>query len=70
LIRVDCLRNSARLWVKDRAGKIMQLFLKEPSQLGRGCGPQSQPRRVLVAYSPRDDDRLNTSGDVVSITFQ
>jgi hypothetical protein len=70
LIRVDCLRGSARLWVKDKAGKTMQLFLKEPSQLGPACGPQPQPRRVLVAYSPRDDDRLNTSGDVVSITFK
>lgn len=70
LIRVDCLRDSARLWVKDRAGKIMQLFLKEPGQLGPACNAQTRPRRVLVAYSPRDDDRLNTSGDVVSITFQ
>jgi hypothetical protein len=70
LIRVDCLRSSARIWVKEKAGKIMQLFLKEPSQLGPVCGPQPQARRVLVAYSPRDDDRLNTSGDVVSITFQ
>jgi hypothetical protein len=70
LIRVDCLRGSARLWVKDKAGKTTQLFLKEPSQLGPACGPQPQPRRVLVAYSPRDDDRLNTSGDVVSITFK
>lgn len=70
LIRVDCLRASARLWVKDKAGNVMQLFLKEASQLRPACGPQPQPRRVLVAYSPRDDDRLNTSGDVVSITFQ
>jgi hypothetical protein len=70
LIRVDCIRGSARLWVRDKAGKITQLFLKEPSQLGPACGPQSQPRRVLVAYSPRDDNRLNTSGDVVSIRFQ
>ncbi|MGI8958509.1 MAG: tetratricopeptide repeat protein [Bryobacteraceae bacterium] len=70
LIRVDCLRASARIWVKDKAGKIIQLFLKEPGQLGPACGPQPQPRRVLVAYSPRDDDRLNTAGDVVSITFQ
>jgi len=70
LIRVDCIRGSARLWVRDKAGKVTQLFLKEPSQLGPACGPQSQPRRVLVAYSPRDDDRLNTSGDVVSIRFQ
>jgi hypothetical protein len=70
LIRVDCLRTSARIWVKDKAGKIVQLFFKEPSQLGSVCGPQPQARRVLVAYSPRDDDRLNTSGDVVSITFQ
>jgi hypothetical protein len=70
LIRVDCLRTSVRIWVKDKAGKITQLFLKEPGQQGPPCGPQTQPRRVLVAYSPRDDDRLNTSGDVVSITFQ
>jgi hypothetical protein len=70
LIRVDCLHSSARLWVKDKTGASIQLFLKDPAQLGRACGPQQQPRRVSVAYSPRDDDRLNTSGDVVSITFQ
>ena len=70
LIRVDCVHSSARLWVKDKAGASIQLFLKDPAQLGRPCGPQQQPRRVSVAYSPRDDDRLNTSGDVVSITFQ
>lgn len=70
LIRVDCIRDSARIWIKDKAGKIVHLFLKEPGRQGPACGPQAQPRRVLVAYSPRDDDRLNTSGDVVSITFQ
>ncbi|MFL6351009.1 MAG: hypothetical protein ACJ74Z_04045 [Bryobacteraceae bacterium] len=70
LIRVDCLSTAARISIKDKTGKVMQLFLKEPSQLGPACGVQAQPRRVLVAYSPRDDDRLNTSGDVVSITFQ
>ncbi len=70
LIRVDCRRNYSRLWVKDKTGKVMQLFLKAANQAGSACGPQQQPRRVLVAYSPRDDDRFNTSGDVVSITFQ
>ncbi len=70
LIRVDCLHSSARLWVKEKSGASIQLFLKDPTQLGRACGPQQQPRRVSVAYSPRYDDRLNTSGDVVSITFQ
>jgi tetratricopeptide (TPR) repeat protein len=70
LIRVDCLQSSARLWVKDKSGASVQLFLKDPAQFGQGCGPQQQPRRVSVAYSPRDDDRFKTSGDVVSITFQ
>ncbi len=70
LIRVDCLRHSDRLWVKDKTGKVLQLFLKEPNQIDAACGSQQQPRRVLIAYSPRDDDGFHTSGDVVSITFQ
>ncbi len=70
LIRVDCLRHSDRLWVKDKTGKVLQLFLKEPNQIDATCGSQQQPRRVLIAYSPRDDDGFHTSGDVVSITFQ
>jgi len=70
LVRVDCLGGHERLWLKDKSGQSIQLFLKNPAELDARCGPQQQPRRVSVAYSPRDDDRLNTSGDVVSINFQ
>lgn len=70
LIRVDCIRDSARLWVKGKGGQVIQLFLKDPGQLSLSCGQQQQPRRVSIAYSARPDDHLKTSGDVVSIQFQ
>ncbi len=70
LIRVDCLGSHARLWVNDKRGNTLPLFLKDSSMLGLACGAQQPARRVSVAYSAQPDDRFHTAGNVVSIKIQ
>ncbi len=70
LVRVDCLDTHARLWVKDKRGNTLQLFLKDSSALRLTCGAQQPARRVSIAYAAQSDDRFHTSGNVVSIKVQ
>lgn len=70
LVRVDCLNGPARLWIKDKQGATVQLFLKDPSDLGTACGPQAPARRVSIAYAAQADDHLHTAGTVVTIKLQ
>ncbi len=70
LIRVDCLRGSARLSIKDKAGATTQLLLQKPEEAGLNCGNQQPPRRVAISYAADPDDRLHTSGRVVTINLE
>ncbi len=67
LIRVDCLNGPDRLWVRDRSGQTVELFLKDPGDLTGTCGPQQPARRVSVNYAAQPDERFHTAGTVVSI---
>ncbi len=70
LIRVDCLASHARLFVRDKAGKTVPLFVKDSSNLGVACGPLQPARHVSVTYSAEADERYHTSGNVVSLKIQ
>ena len=70
LVRVDCLKGHDRLWVRDKAGQTVQLFLKDPGDLTFSCGEQQPPHRVSVAYAVQPDDRFHTAGNVVSISVK
>jgi len=70
LTQVDCLGSGVRLWVKDRAGKTTQLFLKDSSGANLPCGAQRPVRRVSIAYSARPDERFHTAGNVILLKIQ
>ena len=74
--RLDCLGNQARLVIQAADGKTVQLLVADPSQINAGgdekalaCGPQKQPRQVLVHYTPKPDAKLNTAGVATAIEF-
>lgn len=67
LLRVECLHTATRLWVKDAAGKSLELLLKDISPSGLACGIQHPPKRISLAYSADPDDRFHTAGTVVSM---
>jgi hypothetical protein len=78
LRQVDCLRGAARLVIETTDGKITRLAVRDPSQvvvLGGGqlelvCGPQRQPRSVIIEYFPKNDAKLGTSGEVATIEYR
>lgn len=77
LERVDCLGKQARLVVRGADGKVRQLLIRDPSQVvieGGGeqtlrCGPQKPPRRLSIEYTPRADQKTQTSGDATFLRF-
>jgi hypothetical protein len=70
LTKVDCLGSNGRLYIKDRSGSTVQLLLKNLSSAGLSCGAQQPTHRVSLTYAAQPDDRLQTSGNVVSIRLQ
>ncbi len=74
--RLDCMGNQARLVIQVGAGKTVQLLVPDPSRINTGgdeksllCGPQKQPRQVLVHYTPKPDAKLHTAGEATAIEF-
>jgi uncharacterized protein YifN (PemK superfamily) len=74
--RLDCLGNQARLVIQVAEGKTVQLLVADPSQINAGgdekalaCGPQKQPRQVVVHYTAKSDAKLNTVGVATAIEF-
>jgi tetratricopeptide (TPR) repeat protein len=74
--RLDCLGNQARLVIQVAEGKTVQLLVPDPSQLNATggekaltCGPQKQPRQVLVHYTAKPDAKLQTAGVATTIEF-
>jgi len=78
LRQVDCLRGVARLVIESGDGKATRLLVRDPSKvvvLGGGrlelvCGPQKQPRSVVIEYFPDNDAKLGTSGEVATIEYR
>lgn len=69
LVRVDCLRDGQRLWIKDKAGTLTELYLRNTrSELL--CGPQSSPRKISVAYQATVNENLHTAGEITDLTLQ
>jgi hypothetical protein len=77
LVRVDCLDQGARLWVKTGKAKTIVLLISDPSRVAidgtktaLGCGIQQPPSKITLTYKSRVDKQLGTSGDVVAIHFE
>jgi hypothetical protein len=77
LVRVDCLDQRARLWVKPEKGKTMALLVSDPSRVAidgtktqLGCGIQQPPAKISLTYKSRPDKQFGTSGDVLAIHFE
>jgi hypothetical protein len=77
LERMECLRQGAKLHVRDADGKVTVLHIPDPTKIvlsGSGemdlqCGPQKPPRRVTIEYSPKPDAKLGTVGEAAFIEF-
>lgn len=69
LTRVDCLSHGARLSITT-AGKVLDLFLPDATTLKLGCGAQSPPRRISVAYVADNDEVRHTAGNITSLELQ
>jgi len=75
--RLDCLEGKqARLVIQAGDGKTVQLLVADPSQIDMGggeqalsCGPQKNPRQVMVHYNAKPDAKLRTAGVVTAIEF-
>jgi hypothetical protein len=75
--RLDCLAGKqARLVIQAADGKTVQLLVADPSQIDMGggeqalsCGPQKNPRQVLVHYNAKPDGKLNVVGVATAIEF-
>lgn len=77
LVRVDCLNGAARLFLRDTAGKTLNLLVEDPKHVPidgasttLGCGIQQPTRRVTIVFKARRDKQLGTSGDVTAIHFE
>jgi hypothetical protein len=78
LTRVDCVRGTARLVVRQDDGKPIQLLVRKPEQIAisgggvqtLGCGVQKPARRVVVEYFPKPDPKTGTAGDAATVEFQ
>jgi hypothetical protein len=77
LIRVDCIEQHARLWLKPASGKTLALLVDDPSKVSLdgpkaqlGCGVQQPARKVSLTYKARLDKTLGTSGDILAIHFE
>ena len=73
--RLDCLDgNQARMLIQGADGKTVQLLVADPSKIdlhggqqALTCGPQKNPRQMLVHYNPKPNAKLHTAGEVTSI---
>jgi hypothetical protein len=78
LRQIDCLRGTLRLVIHGADGKVTRLAIRDPKQvvvIGGGhldvaCGPQRNPRNVVIEFFPRSDPKLATSGTVASIEYR
>ena len=74
-VRLDCLdSNQARMVIQGADRKTVQLLVADPSkvdlpggQQALTCGPQKNPRQMLVHYNPKANAKLHTAGEVTSI---
>ena len=73
---LDCLGDRGRMWL-DTATGDMALLISDPSKIimrnsgsvDLGCGPQN-PKAVKVEYLAKEDAKLQTAGEVVSIEYR
>jgi len=77
LQKLDCMGSLGRLIIETSDGKVVHILVGDPAKItvaGGGnttlaCGPQKDPRKVLVLYNPKIDKKMGTAGEAVSIEF-
>ena len=67
LTAVECLRNSARITVKDKAGRTVTLLLEKSDAASLTCGIQQPARQVSVSYAAEPDEASHTDGRVLTM---
>ncbi len=67
ITRVDCAGKDGRLTVKETAGNIVVLLLKNVAEASLSCGAQKPPKRVSLTYSASTDEQSGTLGTVLSL---
>ena len=70
LVNVDCLHTGARLAVKNRAGKVTELFLADTATMKLACGVQRTPRPVSLSYAAQPDEDRRTAGNITEIAWR
>jgi len=78
LDRVDCIRGTARLVVRDAARIVTQLLIRDPGKVALSgaqnatlaCGVQRPPRAVVVEYFAKPDKASGTAGEVATVEFR
>jgi hypothetical protein len=78
LERVDCVRGTARLSVRDPNRGLLRLLIREPGKVALSgardatlaCGPQRKPRRVIIEYFAKPDKQAGTAGEVATVEFR
>jgi hypothetical protein len=78
LERVDCIRGTARLVVRDAGRAIVQLLIRDPGKVALSgakdatlvCGPQRPPRHVTIEYFAKPDSKTGTAGEVATVEFR
>lgn len=76
--RVDCIREGARLAVRDASRALTLVLIREPEKVALSgakdatfaCGPQRPPRRVLIEYFAKPDKQSGTAGEVATVEFR
>jgi hypothetical protein len=69
LEKLDCIGSLGRLIIRTGDGKVVHILVGDPSKLAVACGPQKEPRKVLVLYNPKVNKKMGTAGEAVSIEF-
>ena len=78
LERVDCIRGTARLLVRDANRAVVQLLIRDPKTVALSgardatlaCGPQRPPRHVTIEYFAKPDSKMGTAGEVATVEFR
>ena len=75
LVRVDCTGKQLRLNVKDGAGKILVILVRDPGQLvvqggifSAACGVQ-KPRRIVLGYKVPGNLAKGVAGEATGLEF-
>ncbi len=70
LTSVVCGRQTARILVRDKGGKVVPLSVRDWKAAGLSCGAQQNGHRIAVTYAAEPDEPNHTAGRVLSLRLQ